>query len=171
MVLALGLSFFAQAAQADWTPVKRLTRTSGDAYDPAAAVDSSGNVHVVWSEFSTESPDGQIYYRKSADGGATWIKSQRLSWTAANSVLPAIAVDSSDNLQVVWQDDTSGNYDIYYTRSTDGGATWATSQRLTWTPGISFETAIAVDSSGNLHVFWCDGTPGNNEIYYKRFIK
>jgi len=32
-------------------------------------------------------------------------------------------------------------------------------------------SAIAVDSFGNPHVVWQDDTPGNREIYYRKFIK
>ena len=69
---------------------------------------------------------------------------------------------------MVWYDDTPGNSEIYYMKSTDGGATWTTAQRLTWTSGYSADPAVAADSSGNLHVVWQDDLPGNNEIYYKR---
>jgi hypothetical protein len=30
---------------------------------------------------------------------------------------------------------------------------------------------IAVDPSANLHVVWSDHTPGNFEIYYRKFVK
>jgi len=46
---------------------------------------------------------------------------------------------------------------------------WTPSQGLPWTTGDSKFPAIAVDSSGNLHVVWWDDTPGNSEIYYKTY--
>ncbi len=39
-------------------------------------------------------------------------------------------------------------------KSTDGGSPWMTSQRITWTSGPSEHPAVAVDSSGNVHVVW-----------------
>jgi hypothetical protein len=45
VILAIGIFLFVQAAQADWTPVKRLTWTSGFSYVPAIAVDVTGNLH------------------------------------------------------------------------------------------------------------------------------
>ena len=86
----------------------------------------------------------------------------RSSWN------PAIAVDPSGDLHVAWEDPTPGNWEIYYKQSTDGGSTWTTSQRLTWNSGSSSSAAIAVDSSGHLHVVWNDDTPGNSAIYYKQ---
>jgi hypothetical protein len=150
-----------------WTTNKRLTWTSGDSLWPSIAVDSSGNLHVVWSHNPPSMPL-EIYYRKSTDGGATWTTSKRLTWTAQGSEGPAIAADSSGHLHVVWYDSTPGNVEIYYKASLDGGGTWTASKRLISNSGDSYSPDIAVDSSGNPHVVWFDDTPGNREIYYKK---
>jgi hypothetical protein len=159
MMFILGFFLFAGAAKAEWTASQRITWTSGTSEYPAIAVDSSGNLHVVWYDLTPG--NYEIYYKKSANGGSTWTASQRITWTPGGSVWPAIAVDSSDDLHVVWGDHTPGNYEIYYKKSTDGGSTWTASQRITWTSGDSGLPAIAVDSSGNVHVAWQDYTPGN----------
>jgi hypothetical protein len=151
---------------ATWSTTKRLTWTSADSERPALAVDSSGNVHLVWHD---ETPgSAEIYYRKSTDGGATWSTSKRLTWTSGGSWTPDIAVDSSQDLHIVWYDYTPGNTEIYYKKSTDEGATWSTTQRLTWTSGNGYIPDIAVAPSGHLHVVWYDDTPGNAEVYYKK---
>jgi len=166
MIAVLGIFLAAQIAQAQWTPTKRLTWNSGDSRGPAIATDSSGNLHLVW--FDSTPGLAKIYYKKSTDGGATWAANKRISWTSGWSGYPAIAVDSSDNLHVVWWDSAPGNNEIYYTKSTDGGATWTASRRLTWTSGSSLYPALAVGFSGNLHLVWYDDTPGNSEIYYRK---
>ncbi len=48
------------------------------------------------------------------------------------------------------------------------GADWSVNKRLSWTSGNSGYAAIAIDSADRLHVVWCDLTPGNWEIYYKK---
>jgi hypothetical protein len=151
-------------AWADWSANQRLTWTSGVSQDPDVAVDSSGNIHVVWHD---NTPGNyEIYYKKSTDGGATWTAATRLTWNSGNSVCPAIVVGSSGKVHVVWCDDTPGNYDIYYKKSTDGGTTWLPSQRLTWSSGDSYNPDICVDPNGWVHVVYHDNTSGNNEIYY-----
>ena len=167
MLAAFGLILFAQAALADWTPTKRLTWNSGDSRLPAIAVDSSGNIHIVWQD---DTPgNSEIYYKKSTNGGSTWMTSQRLTWNSGASGGPAIAVDASGNLHVVWEDDGAGNEEIYYMKSSDGGTTWSgKSQRLSWTSGLSRSPVIAADSSDNIHAVWADTTPGKWEIYYTK---
>jgi predicted neuraminidase len=149
-----------------WTTSQRLTWTSTDSEYPAIAVDASGHLHVVWDD---DMPGNhEIYYKKSTDGGATWTGSQRLTWDSSYSTWPAIAVSSPANLYLAWQDYASGNGEIYHKKSTDGGTTWTTSQRLTWNSGSSGYPAIAVSSTSNISVVWEDDTPGNYEIYYKK---
>ena len=149
-----------------WTASKRLTWTSGWTDYPAIAIDGSGNPHVVWRDNTTGNEE--VYYKKSTDGGSAWTTTKRLTWTSGGYRRPAIAVDSSGNLQVVWNDNTPGNYDIYGRKSTDGGATWTATQRLTWTSGSSYSPDLAVDASDDFYVIWSDDSPGNFEVYYKK---
>ncbi|MEM3002136.1 MAG: choice-of-anchor D domain-containing protein, partial [Candidatus Nitrosocaldus sp.] len=149
-----------------WSADQRLTYTSGVSNNPMIAIDSANNIHVVWHD---NTPGNyEIYYKKSTDGGNTWTWAKRLTYTSGSSNNPAIGVDSSGNIHVVWHDNTPGNYEIYYKKSTDGGNTWTWAKRLTYTSGSSNNPAIGIDSSGNIHVVWHDNTPGNYEIYYKK---
>ncbi len=166
MISVFGLFLFVPVAQAGWTTAKRLTWNSGHSYYPAIAVGPSGQLHIVWQDSAPG--NWQIYYKRSTDGGTTWSAARRLTWTSGGSMSPAIAVDPDGRVHMLWNDATSGNDEIYYTKSADGGDTWATKKRLTWTSGGSTNPAIAVDSSGHLHAVWHDNTPANFEIYYKR---
>jgi len=168
-ILAAGLFLFAHAAQADWTGAKRITRTSGRSLFPSIAIDSSNTIHVVWTDYTPG--NGEIYYKKTTDGSSTWSPAQRLTWTSGRSLVPSIAIDSSNTIHVVWEEDTPDTYDgdIYYQRSTDGGVTWTTSQNLTQNRGWSWSPDIGVDSSNNLHVVWIDDDfTSNQDVCYKK---
>jgi hypothetical protein len=161
---ALGLVLFAQAAQADWTAAKRLTWTGGASWYPAVAAFPPGDIYVVWCD---ETPGNrEIFFKRSTDGGASWSANKRLTWTSGSSNSPAIAVNGTGNLYIVWYDNTSGNMEIYFKESTDGGASWSANKRLTWNSGGSYHPALAAESSDRLHLVWDDETSGS-EIYYK----
>jgi hypothetical protein len=121
---------------------------------------------LLWYDYTPG--NYEIYYKKSTNGGSTWSKDQRLTWTSGWSGYPAIAVDSSAGIHAVWSDETPGNSEVYYKNSIDGGASWSISQRLTWNSGISQVPDIAVHTSGALHIVWWDSTPGNAEISYRK---
>ena len=165
VMLVFVSSFWAQTAYADWTPAKRLTWNSGFSFGPAVAIDSGNIIHVVW--FDDTPGNSEIYYKKSTNGGTSWSVNQRLTWSSGYSSGPSMAIDSSDSIHVVWYDDTPGNNEIYYKKSTTGGTSWNPAQRITWTSGSSTVPAIAVDSSDAVHIVWQENISGNDEIYSK----
>jgi hypothetical protein len=114
-------------------------------------------VHVLWHDDIPGNFD-IIYKRDGADFDPTIVN---LSDNAASSFNPAVAVSGS-NVHVVWQDD-----DIFYKRSTDGGATFGPVLNLSDNPNLSHHPAIAVFGN-NVYVVWHDETPGNFDILYKR---
>lgn len=154
-----------------WGPRQRLTYTSGDSYAPEVAVDSSNRVHVVWDEYDYGAGNDEIFYKRSNDGGNTWLPPQRLTWNATNSRFPDIAVDGSGHVHVVWYDAAGGNEEIFYKRSTDGGQTWGSLQRLTWMPNASYAPAVCTGGSNNVYLVWHDLKPCGGtawEIYFKK---
>lgn len=146
-----------------WQSAKRLTNLSGTSVSPAVAVNGA-NVYVVWKD---DTPGNyEIYFRKSTDYGATWQAKQRLTNYAGNSFDPRVAV-SGANVYVVWEDETSSNFEIYFRQSTDDGATWQATKRLTNNAGSSRDVEIATGGA-DVYVVWEDDSPGHYEIYFRK---
>ncbi|NVM00911.1 MAG: hypothetical protein HWN67_01125 [Candidatus Helarchaeota archaeon] len=84
---------------------------------PSVAVDSSGTVHVVWTDASVGEwggglADYEIFYVNYTAGvwsNATCI-SDLYGWNDDFSEKPSVAVDSSGNIHVVWFDSTDGEW-------------------------------------------------------------
>ena len=74
---------------------------------------------------------------------------------------------SGRNVYVVWSDDTPGNNEIFFKRSTDGGQTFENIQNLSNNAGSSGGPQIAA-SGKNVYVVWSDDTPGNVVILFKK---
>jgi len=152
-----------------WAASKRLTNNVGNSENPAIAVNGP-NIYVTWQDDTPGSPE--IYFKMSADGGDTWASSKRLTNNAGNSENPSISVDAL-NIYVVWQDDTitadntTGDSEINFRESNDGGSTWQVPQTLTSNAGSSLSPTIAASGS-NVYVAWKDNTPGNYEIFMKK---
>lgn len=62
-----------------------------------------------------------------------------------------VSAASGSNRFVVWTDESTGNPDIFFRRSTDNGATWQPALNLSNNPGRSLHPQIAVSGS-NVHV-------------------
>lgn len=142
----------------------QLSNSQVHAGSPSMAI-SGSLVHVVWYDF--RNGNNEIYYTRYIAGQMNMLSDIRLTNDSADSYYPSIA--GSDSLvHVVWMDFRDGNYEIYYKRSHNSGASWGSDIRLTNnTAGSSFPS-VAVSGS-NVHVVWFDGRDGipNNEIYYK----
>lgn len=151
----------------NWGGVVPLT--IGSTYTLYPSVAAEGNsVHVVWIDArSATNYLPEVYYRRSTDNGATWQADVRLSTGQSSTRQPAIAV-AGDLVHVVWDDNRHGlNAEIYYRRSTDGGASWDAETRLTNAAGFSFNGVVAA-SGQYVYAVWDDDRDGNREIYCKR---
>jgi hypothetical protein len=133
-------------------------------------VDIADNIHVVWVEKAGETDPAEVYYKNSMDAGSSWSAPKRLTWTTGDTFQPCIRADSNNRLYVVFHDYTSGNAEVYFKKSTDGGSTWMAMKRLTWNSGASVFPTMAVDSNDNIRLTWIDTTSGNSEIYYRHSL-
>ncbi|MBX3469824.1 MAG: tandem-95 repeat protein [Planctomycetes bacterium] len=122
---------------------KLVTSTAGpNEREVAVAVSADGVLHVTWRDdrrSGTNSDQGDIYYRRSADGGLSWTGEVRVNQGSATSTgpdqTPCIAVVGSV-VMVAWVEGSTGS--TYLRRSTDGGASWTEAEkRLTSSSGCS----------------------------------
>jgi hypothetical protein len=71
---------------------------------------------------------------------------------------------------VLWRDTTSGELrpDIFFSRSIDGGQTWAKALDISNTPGVCSEPAIAIGPHDSIHAVWVDTSSNNGrpDIFY-----
>ena len=72
-----------------------------------------------------------------------------------------------NNVYVVWNDDTFGNFDIFLAKSTDGGETFSTPENISNNEGFSEFPQFAVNGN-NVYVLWIDGT--NKQVSWEIFI-
>lgn len=141
---------------------------------------SGGTVAVVWRE-DRQFPLGDqqsIYCNCSTDGGRTWLPTDvRLNLgvpaNAGTAGDPAVACAGA-TVHVAWSDGRNGRPDIYYDRSSDGGATWLPSEvRLDVgsPPGAtgSGSPQIAATPAAVL-VCWQDSRNGNSDLYLNRSL-
>lgn len=138
---------------------------------PAIAVHGN-NVHIVWSQ-KVNDYNTEIFYNHSSDGGASWAGPVRLTNSNLDSQRPTLAVEGH-NIYIIWEDSRdyppNGNYpELYFKKSTDGGANWSNDHRLT-TPDQEKPGFPSVAVWGETIHLAYSKTPINigQEIYYIR---
>jgi hypothetical protein len=146
-----------------WSAETRITDSDDNQTRPALAVDrqSPNRVHVAWQGDDAGNPD--IYIATSSNAFATKTVAQ-VTTNAADQTAPAIAVDASNNVYLVWTDSRNGASDIYGAASNSGP--WTNVPIAT---GAGHQTAavIATESAGTmLHFAWVDDAAGNRDIRY-----
>src|SRR5947209_1725373 len=145
---------------------------------PSLAVDPVRRhlVHVVWTDTRSGVFGPDIFYANSTDGGLSFNPSARVNNDAGASEqgVPAIAVALNEDVYVVWRDPRTPakGLDIYFSKSSDRGATWTPSFNINDDPGSATQQdpTIAVDVAGNIYVAWTDSRNANTQpdIYATR---
>ncbi len=154
-------------ALSQWLQEQRLTvdpDSSFISYSTQKSIAMNGNnLHIVWRD--NRDGNREIYYKRSTDAGESWLPDVRLTNDPGMSGTPGIAVVGS-TVHVSWNDDRDGNNEIYYKRSTDGGATWDADLRLTSDTAFSNMASISANDS-DVYVAWADRREGRPQVYWK----
>lgn len=164
LVIALFLVVTAtQAARLPDAPWNPNVKVNDDAVgianqgSPAlAASKTTSDVFAIWLDWRNDDTD--VYFARSLDGGKTWGAGVRVNHDFGYEQSPPdIAVNAAGVLHAVWADSRAETSDIYYSRSTDGGATWSGEVRVNDVfTGTQQSPAIA--ALGNkVCVVWEDG--------------
>ena len=136
----------------------RLTDNMADQLNPAIALGADGKLYVVWQDNRRGNWD---IYGATSEDGTNWSAEQQIvdsdNDDNYNQINPTLAVDNRypNHAYVVWQDDRSGNQDIYIAESSDAFTTCVSNLV---TPNAADQTgpAIAVDSYNRVYVLWTD---------------
>lgn len=127
-------------------------------------VSPDDSVHVSWSDKRVD-PEGDVYTDTSGPNGLAFGADVKVNDDGARyQEDPSLAVGSAGAckgvIYAVWQDLRSNkDYDIYASRSADGGKTWDKNVVATpKTQGDQMNPAIAVDGDCTVGVSWRDSS-------------
>jgi hypothetical protein len=161
----------------DWSEDTRITMLDGNySLEPRIAIDSQNNMHVVFNDNRHGPPE--LYYMKvDPDGNVVVAEKVITELDAAHTALGDLAIDSQDNVHIVWEDARDNtvpipNLEIYYQKLDNMGNTLVDELRITVAPYYSRYPAIAIDSSDDLHIAWCEemefGSIFQEEVFYTK---
>ena len=152
-------------------------------FNPDIAIDKNNQIHVVWYDYTDGAwgIDTEIMYTSSVDGitwtNATIVSDDGTNWNNGSSIFAEIAVDITNQIHVVWEDETDGVWgiDVEIMYASNDGSGWTNATVISddgtnWNDGYSNHPDIAVDKTGKINVVWSDNTDGawggDDEIMY-----
>ncbi|MCP8310145.1 MAG: hypothetical protein L6N94_01430 [Candidatus Methylarchaceae archaeon HK01M] len=156
-----------------WQAQEGITDVDANQDMPSIAIDSKDNVHVVWAGpgWGVNTDDRNIQYRmRTADG---WQAQEGLTDIDYDQFYPCMAIDSKDNVHLVWNGWGWGTYpdfsNIQYRMRTSNG--WQAQEEVTDKDFDQDIASIAMDSKDNVHVVWdglgCGNNPNVDNIQYR----
>ncbi len=136
--------------------------------DPSVAVDAHGRLHFVW----TAMEDQELWYARADGEGVIDNGPIRLTDARGDSAEASIWMDSRDHLHIVWFDGRVGLTWLYYMQLDHSGAKVVEDTALVEVR-TEQESAIAMDSRGDLHIAWNALAPAtqvqwNSELHYTK---
>jgi hypothetical protein len=147
---------------------------------------NDGTMIVVWADGrASPTNTATIYYTRSTDNGATWSTAAILAPPGvANTyqVEPWVEADEQGIFHAIWYDDrqnpNTSLFHIYYSQSTDNGATWSTATRISTATsdlrigipssygGAAGDYINVTAAQGNVYAVWTDTRSGTGEDVY-----
>jgi len=139
-----------------WSEPINISNTPNGSWFPDLAVDSRGNVHVIWCE--TDEKGEQVYY--SMWDGQTWSMPNDIVPPSPDIIRNAIAADQMGNLHLLFGGSVPsiGQLSMFYKKALVEEAwsavQWSAPHRIS--QGSSYMGDIAIDSKGAVHVIYDD---------------
>jgi hypothetical protein len=164
-----------------WTVHRPISNTSqiGVSLGSGGTVDPDGNVHFAWNGVRRNGQakgEVNLYVTSSADGGLTWTTAL-VDTSEAPPVCGcagwdywgpqmALASDDDGTLYVLWNANREryAPNDLFFSRSTDTGATWSAAVEVSDAPAGANELfpAIVATGTGDVRIAWMDDRNGHD---------
>jgi hypothetical protein len=132
--------------------------------DPAIAADATGKFYAIFCAYFCNSGQG-VWCRTSTNNGVSWSNPVPVATSNGSGVdidKPIAACDYGlespylNNCYVVWMH-LMDDYAVYFTRSTNGGASFDPVTRISQ-HGDGWCPAVTVGPAGDIHAVWFDQT-------------
>lgn len=130
-----------------WSTQQQIGAT---VFNPKNVILTQTSDNTLWL---THSRAGNLYISKSSDDGSSWSSWGSFLSTTKNTYLSINSVGSG-KLLAVFQDNTSGNQDIFYSKSNDNGITWSLPLPIISSIQNEEKPQIVKNSSGLLQLIY-----------------
>lgn len=143
-----------------------LSNDATASWHPVAVAYGDNHFYIAWTSWQ----DHEILYKTSVSGGTSFGNAINLSNDPGKSAYARIAVSSNNNVNVLWVGNTPGNEDVFFRKSSAGGAGFGCTLNLSDSnsAGVKGRIDLAIVSGGNnIFTTWMADAAVNNDIYFR----
>ncbi len=131
--------------------------------DPAFTADTQGNFYMGILAYNGTAPG--ILVSKSVDGGATWLEPVSVDSGGDKEFL---TVDpANDHVYLVWENSTINGQTIFFSKSTDLGASFSSRLAISSSGSTGNGAYPAVGPNGEIYVCWSNFS---SRVYFDRSL-
>jgi hypothetical protein len=168
-VMLVAVCVPAHAGELDASRKVTLVRVPGGGIQPQVVADEAGTVHMIY--YQGDSGNGDLYYVRSRDGGASFSAALRVNSSTGSAIAIGnirgghLAIGKNGRVHVAWNASRSagkpGHEPMLYTRLNDAGTAFEPQRNLIHKAyGLDGGGAVAADASGDVYVLWHAPEPG-----------
>jgi len=158
-----------EAAELNSVVINSVTADTANTGQRKLARAANGDLYAVYNR--SDGKNQQIYFAKSVDNGAVWVEQGKVNADLnAEQKEPALAIDSADNLYVIWTGKGWGvsgkvNFNIQYRKFSQGISSWDPQESVTDIANDQLSLSFALDSFNNIHLAWSGAGWGTNTAH------
>ena len=155
-----------------------MSNAKGGSADSQIAA-SGNNVYVTW--WDNKTGNWQVFSRASSDNGKTFgdsvmlksigsspVKHLKAPPSNTTSVDTIVAAAAGNKEYVVWWDNTTGNFEVSFAKSSDGGKTFGSPINISNSPDARSVGARMVAQGNNVYIAWMDiKSDGQKQVMFR----
>src|ERR687883_91781 len=130
----------------------------------ASMAANANNIYLTW--WDNKTGNNEVYFGKSNDSGKSFGKPINLSDDKGGSADSQIAA-TPNNVYVTWWDNSTGNWEVFLAKSTDGGKTFDSPINISNTPDARSVGARMIAQGNNVYIAWMDIKPGQKQVIFR----
>jgi hypothetical protein len=164
--------YFAKRGGGVWSANRRVNDDTGAAAiqaTPRIAVTTAGDAVAVWEDH--RSSQWNVYSSRLPAGGVAWAANLRVTDNGSSRKFdPDVTIAPDGTAYAVWDDDRTGNSDVWFSKLLPGASAWTANQRISDDPGLAaqYGPRIAIAANGDLYVVWLDDRVPSTEVRMSR---
>lgn len=152
---------------AELRPIAASESFGSDVVDPSVDALETGFA-VLWENY-TDGP-GNVLWGAVFDEQANTVVAPVALASGASRLGSHSAISLGDRLLVVWSDDSSGNYDLYWQTFDSRLEPIGERAAITANPSETIRPSLAVSASGSVGVSYEDFADGSKQVYFTRLL-